>query len=148
MLWRLFYNGMVIPIGWIGFHLWGLVDKKAKRGIRGRRGLFTRLEHQVAKLPPNKKRIWFHSSSMGEFEQAKPIIAELKKRRPDIQVIVSFFSPSGYEHSQSYKLAGIITYIPFDSSSNAKRFVQMITPSAAVIVRYDLWPNHVWALHD
>ena len=148
MLWRLFYNIIAIPIIWIGFQLFGLTDKKAKRAIRGRRGLFTRLEQQVAKLPQNAKRIWFHSSSMGEFEQAKPIIAELKKRRPDVQIIVSFFSPSGYEHSLSYKLADIITYLPFDSSSYAKRFVELIRPSAAVIVRYDVWPNHVWALQD
>ncbi|HUL44590.1 MAG TPA: glycosyltransferase N-terminal domain-containing protein [Bacteroidota bacterium] len=146
MLWRVFYNIVVIPIGWVGFQILGIFDKKAARGIRGRRGLFQRLEMLERRLTPGKSRVWFHSSSLGEFEQAKPIISALRKHRPDLQIIVSFFSPSGYEHSQSYKSAEIITYIPFDSSWNAQRFVRTIHPAAAVIVRYDVWPNHVWAL--
>jgi len=146
MSWFLFYNVLVVPILWLGFRLLGLVDKKAARAIRGRERLFDRLSAQIAGLPPQAKRVWFHSSSMGEFEQAKPIIAELKRRRPDLQVVVSFFSPSGYEHSQSYRLASLITYIPFDSAANAERFVGIVKPAAAVIVRYDIWPNHVWAL--
>jgi 3-deoxy-D-manno-octulosonic-acid transferase len=146
MVWRLFYNVIVVPLLWAGFRLLALVDKKAARAIRGRERLFDRLSAQIAGLPPQGKRVWFHSSSMGEFEQAKPIIAELKRRRPDLQVVVSFFSPSGYEHSQSYKLASLITYIPFDSNTNARRFVAIMKPTVAVIVRYDVWPNHVWAL--
>lgn len=148
MLWRLFYTVLVVPLLWVGFRLLGFVDKKAARAIRGRERLFDRLAAQVAGLPPQAKRVWFHSSSMGEFEQAKPIIAELKRRHADLQVVVSFFSPSGYEHSQSYKLASLITYIPFDSAGNAKRFVAIVKPAAAVIVRYDVWPNHVWALQE
>ncbi len=83
---------------------------------------------------------------MGEFEQAKPIISALKAKRPDVMVAVTFFSPSGYEHSQSYREADLIAYLPFDSGANARRFVELLKPSAAVIMRYDLWPNHVWAL--
>jgi 3-deoxy-D-manno-octulosonic-acid transferase len=146
MFWQFFYNSIVIPIEWIGFHLLGLINKKAARGIRGRKGLWKKLEADIAHLDSGKKRIWFHSSSMGEFEQAKPIIAELKRGHPEIHIIVSFFSPSGYEHSLSYKLADVITYLPFDSNRNAEKFVHMIMPAAAVIVRYDVWPNHVWAL--
>jgi len=148
MLWRLFYNVIIIPVGWIGFQILGLIDKKAARGIRGRRGLFLRLEESERRLVSGRPRVWFHSSSLGEFEQAKPIISALRRRRPDLQIIVSFFSPSGYEHSQSYKSAELITYIPFDSSWNARRFVRIIHPAAAVIVRYDVWPNHVWALQS
>lgn len=81
---------------------------------------------------------------MGEFEQAKPIIAELRRRYADIQIIVSFFSPSGYDHSKSYKHADVITYIPFDTPAEAKRFVATVKPTAAVMVRYDVWPNHIW----
>jgi 3-deoxy-D-manno-octulosonic-acid transferase len=148
MAWRLFYTVVVVPILWTMFRLLGLVDKKAARAIRGRERLFERLSAQIAGLPPQAKRVWFHSSSLGEFEQAKPIIAELKHRHPELQVVVSFFSPSGYEHSQSYKLASLITYIPFDSAANAKRFVAIMNPAAAVIVRYDIWPNHIWALEE
>lgn len=146
MLWRVLYQIVIIPLGWTFFHLLGLFDRKAARGIRGRKGLLDRLWERVTRLNPHSKRIWFHSSSMGEFEQAKPIIAELKRRHPEVEIIATFFSPSGYEHSRTYKLASIIAYIPFDSAANARRFIELIRPSAAVIVRYDVWPNHLWAL--
>ncbi|HLF20021.1 MAG TPA: glycosyltransferase N-terminal domain-containing protein, partial [Bacteroidota bacterium] len=94
------------------------------------------------------RRVWFHSSSMGEFEQAKPIIAALRRRHKDIDIIVTFFSPSGYDHSKNYKLANLISYIPFDTASNAKRFLDMIEPTVAVMVRYDVWPNHMWELRN
>jgi 3-deoxy-D-manno-octulosonic-acid transferase len=83
---------------------------------------------------------------MGEFEQAKPIIAELRRRYDDIDIIVTFFSPSGYEPSKNYKLADLITYLPFDSVHNARRFLDLINPSIAIMVRYDIWPNHIWEL--
>ncbi len=145
MFWRLFYNSVIVPLGWIGFHLLSLMNQKVNRGIRGRKHLFDDLEKNVRRLDLSSKSIWFHSSSLGEFEQAKPIIAELKRRCPEIKIIVSFFSPSGYEHSKNYKLADVITYLPFDSYRNAERFVALIQPSAAIFLRYDVWPNHLWA---
>lgn len=146
MIWKIFYNVFVISILWIGFHLYGFINKKAMRALKGRKNLFKHLQTKISRLKPNAQRIWFHSSSMGEFEQAKPIIAELKKKYPKIQIVVSFFSPSGYEHSLSYKLADVITYIPFDSVSNAKNFIEILQPSAVVFIRYDIWPNHLWIL--
>jgi 3-deoxy-D-manno-octulosonic-acid transferase len=143
--WYFFYNGLVIPIFWVLLQIGSAVNQKIRRGIRGRRHLFEQLSQDVQKLTKSR-RIWFHSSSMGEFEQAKPIIAALKKRYDDLDIVVSFFSPSGYEHSRNYKLASLITYLPFDSSSGARRFLDMIRPSAAIMVRYDIWPNHVWEL--
>src|SRR5512147_1084849 len=120
MFWQLLYNTIFVPLGWIGFQLLGLVNRKARVGIQGRSDLFARLERDVARLGKSSRRIWFHSSSLGEFEQAKPIIAEIKRRHPSAQIIVSFFSPSGYEHSRSYSLASVITYLPFDSRANAE----------------------------
>ncbi|MBI1803733.1 MAG: 3-deoxy-D-manno-octulosonic acid transferase [Ignavibacteria bacterium] len=146
MFWKIFYQMLVVPGEWILFHVLAMFNSKAARGIRGRKNLFAELERKIAALNPVRRRIWFHASSMGEFEQAKPIIAELKQRQADVDVIVSFFSASGYEHSQNYKPANIITYIPFDSSRNARRFVEIVRPAAVVIVRYDVWPNHLWAL--
>ena len=93
-----------------------------------------------------RNRIWFHTSSLGEFEQAKPIIAALRQRYDDIDIVASFFSPSGFEHSKTYKLASLITYIPFDSGSAARQFLDLLKPTVAVMVRYDIWPNHVWEL--
>ncbi len=146
MIWWFIYDFLVIPLGWLAFQIFRLIDPKVRRGIRGRKDLFRSLETKMRRLPGITGRVWFHSSSMGEFEQAKPIIAELKKRNPSVEIVVSFFSPSGYEHSGAYKPADVITYLPFDSSRNAERFVKLVRPSAAVMVRYDLWPNHLRAL--
>jgi 3-deoxy-D-manno-octulosonic-acid transferase len=144
-LWIIVYNLLAVPALWVMFHLAALFDPKVRRGIRGRRGLFDDLERQVSRLT-NSRRLWFHSSSLGEFEQAKPIIHAIRRRFPHVDIVVSFFSPSGYEHSRSYKLANVITYLPFDSFWNARRFVDLVKPSAAIFVRYDVWPNHVWRL--
>jgi 3-deoxy-D-manno-octulosonic-acid transferase len=146
MHWRFFYNVFVVPFLWITFHILGIFDKKIHRGIQGRKHLFESLQGQVQKMKKDSRRIWFHSSSMGEFEQAKPIIAELKKRYPDIEVIVTFFSPSGFEHTKSFKHAAIISYMPFDSVFNAKKFIKIIQPTVVVMMRYDVWPNHLWQL--
>src|SRR5579862_7094806 len=143
---RWIYNLIFLPLGALFIRFASLVDSKSRRWLAGRRNLFPTLEANIAKLRPGAKRIWFHSSSMGEFEQAKPMIAELKKRRPDVEVIVSFFSPSGYDHSQRYKHASVVTYIPLDTAANAERFVRDLSPAAAVLVRYDVWPNHLRAL--
>jgi len=143
--WQFLYSYIVVPLLWIIVHLAGFVNRKVRRAIAGRKDLFASLEKQVASVRAGH-RIWFHASSMGEFEQARPIIAELKRRHPSFHVIVTFFSPSGYEHSRKYPLADVISYIPFDSRSNAKRFVEMIRPAVAVMVRYDIWPNHIWEL--
>lgn len=145
-LWFVFYNVIIVPSLWTAIYVAAAFKRKVRRGIRGRKNFFPSLHDQIQNHRASSTRIWFHSSSLGEFEQAKPIIAELKRRRPDVAIFVSFFSPSGYEHSKNYKLADIITYIPFDSYWNAQRFVKMLDPHAAIMVRYDVWPNHIWAL--
>jgi 3-deoxy-D-manno-octulosonic-acid transferase len=145
MVWRLLYN-IVLPFGLSLFYFLSLFKRKVRRGIRGRKNLFERLEKEVAVLPAGAKRVWFHSSSMGEFEQAKPLIAGLKQRHPDVEIIVTFFSPSGYDHTKNYRLASIITYLPLDTRSNAQKFIRLVQPTATVLMRYDVWPNHLWEL--
>src|SRR5436309_3288102 len=146
MFWRLLYNSVGVPLGWLVFHILALFDAKVREGLRGRERLFDELAEKLRRLDPDAQRVWFHASSMGEFEQAKPIIEELRRRRPSLDVIVTFFSPSGYRHSLHYHFASVISYIPFDPLRSAQRFVGMIRPSAAVIVRYVIWPNHVCEL--
>jgi 3-deoxy-D-manno-octulosonic-acid transferase len=143
--WFFFYNVVVVPVLWLLFHLAALVKRKVRVGLRGRKGLFDDLQQQVSLLT-GRRRLWFHASSLGEFEQAKPVIGALRRRYPHLDIVVSFFSPSGYEHSRNYRLANVITYLPFDSRRNARRFVDLIKPTAAVFVRYDVWPNHLWEL--
>jgi 3-deoxy-D-manno-octulosonic-acid transferase len=117
----LIYNLFIVPLLFIAFHILGLFNKKIKTGIKGRKNLLKKFETEVKqKIDPQKPTFWFHSSSLGEFEQAKPIIRKLKESfNPN--VIATFFSPSGYEHSKNYPFADIISYIPFDSVFTAKK---------------------------
>ncbi len=146
IIWFIIYNVIVLPLLWLVIMTFGLFKQKFHIGIVGRKNLFSNLQSQLAKLNSGSKRIWFHVSSLGEFEQAKPIISKLKTSHPEYKIIVSFFSPSGYEPSKKYKLADAITYIPFDSYWNAKKFIRLLNPVVAIMVRYDLWPNHIWEL--
>lgn len=118
---------------------------KARRGLRGRKNLFVELRNGVAKIPDGK-RIWFHASSFGEFEQAKPIIEILQQA--GYRIIASFFSPSGYEYSRNYPNADVVTYIPFDSPRKARAFVDLVKPDVVVVMRYDLWLNHLIAAKE
>jgi 3-deoxy-D-manno-octulosonic-acid transferase len=145
-MWRFLYNCVVMPLFWLTVEVLALFKRKVRRAIRGRRGLFETLAQNSARLGSGP-RLWVHSSSMGEFEQAKPIIAALRQKMPGLKIIVTFFSPSGYEHSRTYPLADVISYIPFDTTRNAQRFLDLVKPTVAVMVRYDIWPNHIWALH-
>lgn len=96
----------------------------------------------------NTKKIWFHSSSMGEFEQVKYIIELLKKELPQIKIICTFFSNSGYENQKNYKFADYISYLPIDTKDNAKKFIETLKPNLAVFVRYDLWLNFLINLKE
>ena len=139
------YNITVIPLLWIVFHLGGFVNKKIRRGIRGRKNLFPVLQANIEKLK-GSKRFWFHASSLGEFEQAKPIIAAIKKNHPNVDIIATFFSPSGFDNSKNYKAANVISYIPFDSYHSVQTFIKIVQPDVAIMVRYDIWPNMIYAL--
>src|SRR3989304_6278886 len=143
--WQVFYNSIFIPLLYLILIFISMFNKKIRKGISGRKRIFEDLILNRLSLNLSKKIIWFHSSSLGEFEQAKPIIEKLKKEA-DINIVVSFFSPSGYENSKKYPYADVITYLPFDSRWRAKRFIEIISPNMAVFMRYDIWPNHIWAL--
>ena len=137
------YNLLVIPILWIGFLVLGFFNKKVRTGIRGRKALFPKLRAHLESMPQARPRFWIHTSSMGEFEQAKPIIAALKEKYPNGFVIVSFFSPSAFDHVQDYNSADFLCYLPFDSLRLARRFLTIIQPNAVIVIRHDIWPNHL-----
>lgn len=145
-IWFYVYNVLILPILKGIFYLFGLFDKKINDGIKGRKRLYENLIINLAGIDRSKKIIWFHSSSMGEFEQAKPIIEQIKHNF-DLNILVTFFSPSGYNNSLKYPYADIISYLPFDSYKNIKRFIGLVKPSAIIFMRYDFWPNLVWILH-
>ena len=140
--WFLFYNVFILPPLYISLLIGSLFNSKIRTGLRGRKRIFENLIIDAASLNKPKKLIWFHSSSLGEFEQAKPIIEELKKSY-DVNILVTFFSPSGYINSKKYPYADLVSYIPFDTVSNAEKFIGLVKPDLAVIMRYDIWPNHI-----
>jgi len=144
--WYYVYNGVGIPLLYIGFHFGALTNKKIRQGIRGRKNLMERLEEAVRHVPKEAPRFWIHSSSMGEFEQARPVIKKLKDIFPKGSVVASFFSPSAFEHVQKYKEADVLCYLPLDSRKNSKKFLDLIRPDVAIMVRHDLWPNHLHQL--
>jgi 3-deoxy-D-manno-octulosonic-acid transferase len=114
----------------------------ARLWIDGRRGWRTSL----TQLPKKQgKRIWFHVASLGEFEQARAVIEGLRRKRPDIDIVLTFFSPSGYEQRKKYPHARVC-YLPADVPGNAARWIDGIAPDMAVFVKYDLWPGYVRAL--
>lgn len=141
------YDYVVLPAIFVFFYVVSLVNPKVKRGLTARRNLFEKIVAAKKKFDPAKKTIWFHSSSMGEFEQAKPIIEKLKSEI-GVNIAVTFFSPSGYENSKNYKSVDLVTYIPLDTKKNCDRFIDTLQPDIAVFMRYDIWPNMVNKLYD
>lgn len=142
---HLVYNYFILPLLYLFFQIIRLFNKKVDEAIKDRKQLFYTLPEKVMKLKKGNKIIWFHSSSMGEFEQAKPIIEKLKQNEK-ISIFVTFFSPSGYKNSLKYAYADAITYIPFDTIWNIRTFIKVLKPSLAVFMRYDIWPNTIWEL--
>lgn len=97
-------------------------------------------------IPSNEKIIWFHCASLGEFEQGRPLIERLKESNPGYKILLSFYSPSGFEIRKNYSFADWVVYLPDDSESNAKRFVSLVNPYMTFFVKYEFWYNYLIAL--
>ncbi len=153
IIWVL-YNLFIIQILSVFLLIFRIFNKKVKE--RENFNYFSDDYHKKLEQFKTKNKnerpniIWFHSASMGEFEQAKPIIELLKSdnNSETYFVIVSFFSPSGYKNQLNYKYADFITYLPFDTIKNVKKFIQFYNPDLAVFVRYDLWFNYLYYLNQ
>jgi len=145
-IWYSIYNIIFIPLLVALVKIGSLFNKKIAQGIKDRKKLFENLIISLLDIDRTKKMIWFHSASMGEFEQAKPIIKKLKAEK-DVNVIVTFFSPSGYRNSLNYPYADVISYLPLDSSVLTKRFIKYVRPNLVIFMRYDIWPNLIWSLN-
>ncbi len=146
-IWYWIYNFTLIPFAKLLILVAQLFNTKIRTGLKGRKKLFENLIIDLAGIDRSKKMIWFHSASMGEFEQAKPIIEKIKSEK-DVNVIVTFFSPSGYTNSLKYPFADVIAYLPFDTTFATNRFLNLVRPSMAVFMRYDIWPNMIWQLEQ
>lgn len=142
-IWSILYNMIFLPLFWLAARVFSLFNSKLKASFKGRRELFKHLETKMKSLDPAKQNVLIHCASLGEFEQAKPIIDELDKTER-YNFIVSFFSPSGFNHSKldtAIKSKIIKTYLPFDTPPNVNRFLDVVNPACAVFIKYDLWMN-------
>lgn len=119
-------------------------NQKAKLFTQGRKQLFENLEKNVK---PTDKNVWFHVSSLGEFEQGRPVIEKFRSLHPDYKIILTFFSPSGYEIRKNYNGADYVCYMPADTPSNAKRFLDIVNPKGVFFVKYDFWYNFLSEVH-
>lgn len=138
------YNVLVVVSGLL-LKIIALFNNKIRLFVNGRKNVFETLKKEIA---PSDKIIWFHTASLGEFEQGLPVIEEVKKNYPGYKILVTFFSPSGYEVKKKSKAADIISYLPLDTKSNVKRFLDLSQPELVIFVKYEFWPNYLQALLD
>ncbi len=122
------------------YFLASFFNAKAKLFVDGRKGIYARLKKAFEGT--NEKVVWVHCASLGEFEQGRPIMEAMKEKYPDIKILLTFFSPSGYEIRKNYAGADAIFYLPWDTPSNATRFVEIVKPSLAIFVKYEFWYNY------
>ncbi len=119
-------------------------NPKAKQWLDGRKDIFNRLHKTI---DPQDSIIWMHVASLGEFEQGKPVIERLKNEFPSHKILLTFFSPSGYEVRKSYEKADYVFYLPLDTPANAKRFLSVVNPKLAIFVKYEFWFNYINELY-
>jgi 3-deoxy-D-manno-octulosonic-acid transferase len=141
---KLLYN---IGIGLYNTLLYiaSLFNEKAKLLVNGRKGWEKRL---AEKLDPAGRNIWVHCSSLGEFEQGRPLIEEITRLHPEYKIFLTFFSPSGFEIRKNYSGADCVEYLPADFRGNAKRFIDLVNPEFVIFVKYEFWYNYISRLHD
>ena len=136
------YN-IVIYIYLIGVAIASCFNKKVKKMWAGERLALKVLREKV---DPNARYIWFHAASLGEFEQGRPLMEYLRKTHPEYKILLTFFSPSGYEVRKNYEGADIICYLPLDTIRNARRFLRAIKPVMAFFIKYEFWYNYLHIL--
>ena len=136
------YN-LIIYLYQFGAVIYSLFNEKVRKMWRGERDAFRVLREKV---DPEAKYVWFHAASLGEFEQGRPLMEQLRKDHPDYKILLTFFSPSGYEVRKNYEGADIICYLPLDTITNARRFLRTIRPEMAFFIKYEFWYNYLHIL--
>ncbi len=138
-----FLYNIAISFSWHLLKIPAFFNPKLKLFVKGRQGVFAYLEKHLSK---QDKVIWVHTASLGEFEQGLPVIKKLRSSYPDHKILVTFFSPSGYEVKKNSEEAHLITYLPMDTARNVDRFLEMVQPVLSIFVKYEVWPNYLRGL--
>ena len=136
------YN-LIIYLYLLGVAVYSRFNEKVRKMWRGEREAFRILREKV---DPKAKYVWFHAASLGEFEQGRPLMEQLRREHPEYKILLTFFSPSGYEVRKNYEGADIITYLPLDTITNARRFLRIIRPVMAYFIKYEFWYNYLHIL--
>ena len=136
------YN-LIIYIYQLGVIIASLFNEKVRKMWRGEREAIRILKEKV---DPNAQYVWFHAASLGEFEQGRPLMEQLRQDHPEYKILLTFFSPSGYEVRKNYAGADIICYLPLDTITNARRFLRTIRPVMAFFIKYEFWYNYLHIL--
>jgi 3-deoxy-D-manno-octulosonic-acid transferase len=138
---KILYNLGVVGYGMV-IHLISPFNQKAKNWVSGRKNWRINLVESVKILDFNKPIVWFHASSLGEFEQGRPVMEALKKEI-DFNLVVTFFSPSGYDIMKKWPAADLVCYLPLDTDKNARDFIKLIKPNVAVFIKYEIWYHYL-----
>lgn len=138
------YNVAISIYSW-ALHLIAPFHKKVKLMVEGHVETYEILK---SKIDTTSKYVWFHVASLGEYEQALPMIEEIRKKKPNYKILLTFFSPSGYEVQKNNELVDIVCYLPFDKKKNVKRFLDLAQPDIAIFVKYEFWYNFIHELYQ
>ena len=133
----IFFYNFTANLTFLFLRIYALFNKKMKLFVRGRKETFQHL----SSIKKDDRVIWFHVASLGEFEQAAPLITAVKQNYENHKIVITFFSPSGYEIRKDSNLGDIICYLPFDTRTSTKQFVELVHPEMAILVKYEFWPN-------
>lgn len=136
----LFLYNLIVLLATQIVKLLALFSPKMKLFVNGRKDVFPTLKSKIA---ANDKTIWFHAASLGEFEQGLPMMEKIKEQFPNHKIIVTFFSPSGYEVRKNNSIADVTVYLPLDTKSNAQKFIELVHPELVFFIKYEYWPNYL-----
>ncbi|MEL1239466.1 3-deoxy-D-manno-octulosonic acid transferase [Flavobacterium flavipallidum] len=136
----LFLYNIIITIADLLLKMIALFNPKMKLFVSGRKIVFDTLSQKINSYD---KTIWFHAASLGEYEQGLPVIEKIKEKYPDHKIVLTFFSPSGYEVRKNNTIADVTVYLPMDTKRNAQKFIKLIHPEMAFFIKYEYWPNYL-----
>tara|TARA_Y100001970_G_scaffold91415_1_gene115281 strand:- start:2035 stop:3309 length:1275 start_codon:yes stop_codon:yes gene_type:complete len=147
MIWKIFYNFIILPILFIIGLIFSIFNKKIRLGLLGRFQSYKNIKKFINNVGPNKDIYWFHVASLGEYEQTKPVISGLKEVEPNSLFILSFFSPSGYSNVMD-DIIDCKIFLPIDFYWIVKKCLKLANPKKLILTAYDIWPNLIWSANS
>ena len=139
----LFLYNLIVQIAWFLLKIVAVFSPKIRLFVDGRKPVFEILQNLIN---PNDKTIWFHAASLGEYEQGLPIIEKIKTKYPSHKIVLTFFSPSGYEVRKNNSAVDVTAYLPWDTKKNAQQFLSLVHPEMVFFIKYEYWPNYLTEL--